>query len=156
MCYLVVILIFLVVTWWLLLVTWWLLLVTGGYCSFPLLVWTTWSCLWDLHFLVCFCYFWKGKFLFVLNLFISENLDQITPMEGTERGIFSKASDWKSLFLPKIKIKQNSGCPNKEYNGILKHIHIISGSIPEVKKLGWSIIRKIFLHIGKNPSTANS
>ena len=34
-------------------------------------------------------------------------------MEGDEGGMFSKAPDWKPLFLLKIKIKQNPGCPNK-------------------------------------------
>ena len=41
-------------------------------------------------------------------------------MEGDEGGIFSKASDWKSLFLLKIKIKQNTSFPNKVYNAIFK------------------------------------
>ena len=35
-------------------------------------------------------------------------------MEKNEGGIFSKAPDPKSLFLVKIKIKQNSDFPNKE------------------------------------------
>ena len=45
-------------------------------------------------------------------------------MEGDEGCILSKAPDLKSLFLLKIKIKRNSGCPNKEYNAIFKHINI--------------------------------
>ena len=44
-------------------------------------------------------------------------------MEGSEGDIFRKAPDWKPLFLLKIKIKQNPGCPNKEYNSIFEHIH---------------------------------
>ena len=44
-------------------------------------------------------------------------------MEGNEVGIFVKAPDWMPLFLLKIKIKQNPGYPNKEYNVIFKHIH---------------------------------
>ena len=47
-------------------------------------------------FLVCFCY-WSNSF-----------------MKRDEGGIFSKAPDWKTLFLLKMKIKQNPGCPNKE------------------------------------------
>ena len=36
------------------------------------------SCLWNLHFLVCSCYFWKDKSFLVLNFFkLSEYLDQI-------------------------------------------------------------------------------
>ena len=44
-------------------------------------------------------------------------------MEGDEAGIFCGAPDWKSLFLLKIKIKQNPSCQIKEYNAIFKHIH---------------------------------
>ena len=44
-------------------------------------------------------------------------------MEGDEGGIFSKTPEEKSLFSLKIKIKQNSGCPNKEYNAIFMHIN---------------------------------
>ena len=36
-------------------------------------------------------------------------------MKRDEGGIFSKAPDWKTLFLLKIKIKQNPGCQNKEW-----------------------------------------
>ena len=39
-------------------------------------------------------------------------------MEGDKGGIFSEVSDRKSLSLFKIKIKQNPGRPNKEYNAI--------------------------------------
>ena len=46
-------------------------------------------------------------------------------MRGDEVGIFSKVSEWQPLFLLKVKIKQNPGCPNNEYiyNAIFKHIH---------------------------------
>ena len=44
-------------------------------------------------------------------------------MKGNEGGIFIKAPNWMSLFLLKIKIKQNPGYPDKEYNVIFKHIH---------------------------------
>ena len=47
-------------------------------------------------FLGCFCY-WPNSF-----------------MKGDEGDIFSKAPEWKTLFLLKMKIKQNLGCPNKE------------------------------------------
>ena len=53
-------------------------------------------------FLGCFCY-WPNSF-----------------MKGDEGGIFSKAPDWKTLFLLKIKIKQNSGCPKKEWKCCLQ------------------------------------
>ena len=60
-------------------------------------------------------------------------------MEGDEGGIFSKAPDWKSLLL-KIKIKQKSGCPNKEYNAIFKHIiHQDIRASPRSKTKSWSI-----------------
>ena len=44
-------------------------------------------------------------------------------MKGDEGDIFSKAPDQKTLFLFKIKIKQNPGCLNKEYNVVFKHFH---------------------------------
>ena len=36
-------------------------------------------------------------------------------MKGDEEGIFSKAPNRKPVFLLKIKIKQNPGCPVKEH-----------------------------------------
>ena len=45
-------------------------------------------------------------------------------MVGDEGGIFSKAPDWKCFFLLKMKIKQNPGCSNKEYDVILAHTFI--------------------------------
>ena len=76
-------------------------------------------------------------------------------MEKNEGGIFSKAPDPKSLFLVKIKIKQNSDFPNKEYNAIFMHIHQNTRTYPRSKNyLDLSMIGKIFLHIGKNPSDA--
>ena len=35
-------------------------------------------------------------------------------MEGEKRDIFSKTKEENPLFLPKMKIKRNTGCPNKE------------------------------------------
>ena len=56
-------------------------------------------------------------------------------MEGNEVGIFVRAPDWMPLFLLKIKIKQNLGCLNKEYNVQSSTTFIrISGPIAEVKK----------------------
>ena len=58
-------------------------------------------------------------------------------MEGDEGGIFSKGTDWKSLslfFLLKIKIKQNPGWPNKEYNSIFENINHITRAYPRSKK----------------------
>ena len=42
-------------------------------------------------------------------------------MEGNE-GVFSVTLQTENLFFFKIKIEQNPGCPNKEYNPIFKHI----------------------------------
>ena len=72
-------------------------------------------------------------------------------MEGDEEVIFCETPDWKPLFLLKIKIKQNPSCPNKEYNGIFKHIYQNTMAYPRSKKnLHWAIIGKILLCIGKN------
>ena len=56
-------------------------------------------------FLVCFCY-WPNFF-----------------MKGDEGGIFSKASDWKTLVFLDMKIKQNPGSPPKNKNVVFKHFH---------------------------------
>ena len=54
---------------------------------------------------------------------------------GVDQGdSFSKAPDWKPLFLLKMKSKQNLAYPNKKHNEIFKYIHEDSGSIPEIKK----------------------
>ena len=37
--------------------------------------------------------------------------------------IFNKAPDWNCWFCLRQKLKQNLGCPNKEYNTIFKDIH---------------------------------
>ena len=78
-------------------------------------------------------------------------------MKRYEGGIFRKAPDWKRFFFSlKIKIKQNLGCPNKEYNAIFKHIHqnIKAYSRSKKKNLHWSMTGKL-LNIGKNLSEAN-
>ena len=72
--------------------------------------------------LVNFCYFWKDKSLLILSLFISEYLDQIPPYREMKEGLSVKLQN-ENMFLLKIKIKQNPGCPNKGYNAILKYIH---------------------------------
>ena len=55
-------------------------------------------------------------------------------MQGDEAGIFSKATDWKTLFLVKIKIKKNLGCLNKEYNVIFEQ-HSSFESMDELGKV---------------------
>ena len=55
-------------------------------------------------------------------------------MEGNEVDIFSWAPNRIPLFLLKIKIKQNPGCLNKEYNAIFEHIHLNFTPIPDVKR----------------------
>ena len=56
-------------------------------------------------------------------------------VEGDEGGIFSKAPDSKPLFLLKIKIKQNPGCPNKEFDEIFEHIHQNVRTYPRSRKM---------------------
>ena len=59
----------------------------------------------------------------------------------------------RSLIRVKIKITQNSGYPNKEHNVIFEHIHQNNRAYPRSKKnLHWSMIGKMLLHPGKNPS----
>ena len=55
-------------------------------------------------------------------------------MEEDETGIFSKVPDSESLFLLKRTIKQNPGCPNKNYNAIFKNIHQNIRAYPRSKK----------------------
>ena len=75
-------------------------------------------------------------------------------MEGDVGGIFSEAPDWKSLFLLKIKIKQNSGCPNKEYNSIFEHINHITRAYPRSQKKKSALIDDYenIIAYWKNPS----
>ena len=63
--------------------------------------------------------------------------------------IFSKVSDWKPLLLLNIKIKQNTVCPNKQYNVVFKHFRQNIRAYPKVKKSRLTMIGKM-LHIGKN------
>ena len=95
----------------------------------------TWSCLLEICiFLVFFCY-WPNSFI-----------------KGDERDIFRKAPVWKPSFLCKIKIKQNPGYPNKEYNVVFKHFHQNIRAYRRSKtNLQWPMIGKV-LHIGRNLS----
>ena len=72
-------------------------------------------------FLVCFCHFWNDKSELMLNLFISEYLDQIPPWEKMKEAFFSTLHIGNLCFL--MISNFNSCCPNKEYNAIFKHIH---------------------------------
>ena len=86
-------------------------------------------------FLVCFCYFWKVKFAYFKLIYFRISKQNYSKERG-EVGIFSKAPDWKPLFLLKIKHKQNPGCRNKQYRFQFLNTFIrISGPILEVKKL---------------------
>ena len=69
---------------------------------------------------------------------------QNSSMEGDEVGIFSKAPDWKPLFLLKIKIKQNAGCPNKD---IFKHIHQNIRAYPISKKSALILINGLWKYV---------
>ena len=55
-------------------------------------------------------------------------------MEMDEEGLFSEASEWKSLFLLKIKIKRNPSYPSKKYNAVFKPIHQNIRVYPRSKK----------------------
>ena len=55
-------------------------------------------------------------------------------MDGDEVDIFSKAPDWKTFFLLKIKTEENPGCPNKEHNAIFEDIHQNMGAYSRCKK----------------------
>ena len=69
--------------------------------------------------------------LLVLNLFISEYLDKILPWKEMKL-IFSVKLQTEQLLL-KIKIKQNPGCLNKEYNAIFEYIHLEIKAYPRSK-----------------------
>ena len=56
-------------------------------------------------------------------------------MGGDQGDSFSKAPDWKPLFLLKMKIKQNPASPNKKYNEIFKYIHEDVRIYPRNKKI---------------------
>ena len=94
----------------------------------------TWSCLWNLHFLL-FLFFLEshvfGNFKFNYVRISRQNYS----MEGDEGDIFSKAPVCKLFLLLKIKIKQNPGCQNKEYNATFEHIYRIIMAYPTIKKV---------------------
>ena len=54
--------------------------------------------------------------MLILNLLISEYLDQILPWKA-----FLVKLQTENFFLLKVKIKQSTGCPNKDYNLIFEH-----------------------------------
>ena len=83
---------------------------------------------------MCFSYFGKDVSFLILNLFISQYLDQI-PQWTEMKEEFSVKLQVENLLLLKIKIKQNPECPNKEY--IIQSLSTfirISGLNLEVKK----------------------
>ena len=68
------------------------------------------SCLWNLHFLVCSCYFWKDiKVFSCFKLFSFWISRPNSFVKGDEGGIFSKTPEWKSFLLLTTKIKQSLG-----------------------------------------------
>ena len=72
----------------------------------------------------CWTYLW-GWFLFDFFTWIFLAFFCYWPnsfMKGDKGGIFSKAPDWKTLFLL-IKIKENPDCPNKQWKCSLQHFH---------------------------------
>ena len=71
-------------------------------------------------FQVFFCFFGN---LDLLNVFISDYLDKILPWKEMKLAFSVKFQTEKTFALLKIKIRQNPGCPNKEYNAIFDHIH---------------------------------
>ena len=58
------------------------------------------------------------------------------------------------FFLLKIEIKQNPGCPNKEYNSIFEHINHITRAYPRSKKKKSALIDDYenIIAYWKNPS----
>ena len=46
-----------------------------------------------------------------------------------------RAPDWKTLFLHKIKIKQNSDCRRNENSAIFEHLHQNVTANPKIKKI---------------------
>ena len=95
--------------------------------------------------------------MLVLNLFVCEYLTKF--IRGRRR-VFSKAPNWKPLFLLKIKIKQNSDCSNKEHNAIFKHIHQSIRAYFRSKKKsglinGWENIFAYWKEFVQNEALAN-
>ena len=80
-------------------------------------------------FVVFFVFFWKVKSLVVVNLFISEYLDEMMLA-------FLLKLQTECLCLCFFKlIKQNPCYPNKKYNKIFKHIHQNVRVYPRIKKI---------------------
>ena len=76
-------------------------------------------------------------------------------MEGVEGGIFSKVPDWKPLFLLKIKLTKAQDPQIRKIMQTSSTGIRFLGLIPELKKsalMHWSMIMKMLLDIGENPS----
>ena len=70
---------------------------------------------------MAFCDFWKYIQVFAYFKLIYFWISARNSSMEEDGGIFSKALDWKPLFLLKVKIEQKLRCLNKEYNASFKH-----------------------------------
>ena len=82
-----------------------------------------WRCIWNLHlFIVFLFFFWKGKSLLILNLFILEYLDQIPPWKEMKEA-FQSRSRLKIYLCLRLKLNKTQTTQIRKYNTISKHIH---------------------------------
>ena len=101
-------------------------------------------------FLAGFCYFWKDKSFLILDLFISEYLDQILPWKELRETFSEKLQTGNLCFFIKLKSNKNHA---PQIRNVIQSSRIfiwILGPIPEKKSAlinDWKI-----LHIGKKQS----
>ena len=95
----------------------------------------TWSYLWNFHFVVCFCYFWKDKPLLVLNLFTSEYLDQIPPWTEMKEAFSVKLQTENRRFCLRWKLSKVQAAQIRNTMQSSSTLIKISGPIPKVKKI---------------------
>ena len=95
----------------------------------------TWSCLWNLPFLVLFFNCWKSWVFVCFKLIFFWISRQNFSVEGDEVDIFSEGSCWKLLFFLKIIIKQKPCRPTRNIMHSLSTFIWVSGPMPEVKTI---------------------
>ena len=108
-----------------------------------------------LSFFNLLCYFSKNKslltcletpFFRICRIFI------FFPWKEIKKTCLVNLQTKKLCFLIKMKIRQNVACPNEEHNAIFVHIFQNIRTYFRNKKMHWSMIEKVLLHVGKNPS----
>ena len=91
-----------------------------------------WSFLWNLHFM-CFCNFWKDNSLLIVNLYISEYLDQIRPWKEVKEAFSVKIQTENLCFCLRKRLHKTQSAQIRNIMQSSTTFIRISRLIPEVK-----------------------